>query len=122
MVQTLQDVYDILLKYFPKEKIGYKLHPGRENDLFMEFGNKIENYIPAEFLFNEKVKIIITPYSSALSHIENKLCISLIDLIPNKNQKLKVYIKDRLKKMSVGKLKFPKTLKDFEKLIKKSKD
>ena len=122
MIETLQKVYDIVLQYFPKEKVGYKLHPGRENDISMEFGCEIEDYIPAEFLFNEYVKIYITPYSSAISNMNDKLCISLIDLIPTKNHRLKEYIKGRLNNMSIGKLHFPKTLIDFEKLMKISQD
>ncbi len=120
MEKTLEDVYNILLKHFPKEKIAYKLHPGRDNDLSMKFGDKIASYIPAEFLINNNVKIYITPYSSALSQVKNQLCISLIDLIPTQNERLKKYIKNRIKKMSVGKLHFPKTYTEFEMIIQKS--
>jgi len=115
--KILNDIFNILKKYYPEKKIRIKLHPARESDISINVGILVDKYIPAEFLYNRKVKVYITPYSRSLSNLKNGLTISLIDLIPTNNLQYKSKIKERFKKMSYLDHYFPETLDEFENIL-----
>jgi len=115
--KIMNEVFNILSKYFKENKIASKYHPGRVNDTIIKKGTILDNYIPSEFLYSNSIKLYISIYSSSLASIKNGTVISLIDLIPTENSKLKEEVKKRLIDMSRVKIKFPSTLNEFEKII-----
>tara|TARA_B100001029_G_C15061633_1_gene459066 strand:+ start:1331 stop:2407 length:1077 start_codon:yes stop_codon:yes gene_type:complete len=116
--KLLNEVFNILCKYFKKNKIASKYHPGRENDTIIKKGIILDDYIPSEFLYSNSTKLYISIYSSSLASIVNGVVISLIDLIPTKNPKHKKEVKKRLIEMSKVQIKFPRTLSEFESIVK----
>lgn len=116
--KTLMAIYDVLRKYIPENKIASKMHPGRINDISVNMGKELDPCIPAEFLFNENIKIYITPYSSSISTLKNGIVISLIDMIPTNNYELRSKYKERFKAMGLIDYYFPSSVNDFEGLLK----
>ncbi len=116
--KLLNEVFNILCKYFKKNKIASKYHPGRENDTIIKKGIILDDYIPSEFLYSNSTKLYISIYSSSLASIDNGVVISLIDLIANKDSNLKEEVKKRLIDMSKVQIKFPVSLDEFEDIVK----
>ena len=116
--KSLNEVFNILCKYFKENKIASKYHPGRKNDTITTRGVILDDYIPSEFLYSNSTKLYISIYSSSLASIDNGVVISLIDLIANKDSKHKEEVKKRLIDMSKVQIKFPSTFGDFEKIVK----
>ena len=116
--KSLDEVFNILCKYFKENKIASKYHPGRVNDTIVRKGVILDDYIPSEFLYSNSTKLYISIYSSSLASIDDGVVISLIDLIANKDLNLKEEVKKRLIDMSKVKIKFPRTLGEFEKIVK----
>jgi len=122
MKKELSEIFAILSKYFPENRIALKYHPQRINDkTIINVGVVLEDFIPAELLYNEKVKIYLSPYSLSIANVEKGLAISLIDLISFKNDRIKQQEKDALMKRSRMEILFPKSLDEFEQIVADSK-
>lgn len=118
LVKELTEVFEILTKYISEEKIGIKYHPHHDLDrTIITTGNTIEEFIPAELISNKKPKIYLSIFSTSIVNIENGTAISLIDMVSVRDEKIKREIRDRLMKMSLGKILFPKSIYEFEKLV-----
>ena len=118
LIRILSDIlthnYDIFIKPHPR-----KGHSKFLNDLNVRF---VEDYIPAELIDVENISFIIGIESTSTTYIaENKEIpvYSLIDLFDFKNNEVKQYYKDYLKKVSEGKLIFIKKYADFLEILNK---
>ena len=116
--RELSDIFHILSKYFPEREIARKYHPHYSDDKAMiRIGDVLEDFVPAELLYNENVKMYLGVFSIALANVENGLAVSLADLISFKDEKLKDEKKEILIKRSRSQIIFPKSLDEFENII-----
>ncbi len=116
--QELSSVFNILGKYYPKEEIAIKYHPEFDGDRGLtEGGSILPSFIPAELLYNDKVKIYLGVTSMSISNVERGLVVSLIDLITFKSEEIKDKLRDDLIQVSKSEILFPKTLDEFERIL-----
>jgi hypothetical protein len=117
--QEISKVFDLLCRYFPEKEIAYKYHPGqdRNNDV-MKVGEELPAYIPAQFLRSDNVQIYLGIFSSAIFDISGGQAISLIDLISFTDNDVKKRIKETMINLSRSEILCPKTLADFEDMLK----
>lgn len=116
--RELNSIFDIVLRYFPEKEIARKYHPGHElNKDVIEVGEELPVYIPAEFLYNDKVQIYLGISSNSIVNVRGGQAISLIDLISFNSDELRKRFKERLIKNSRSEILFPKTLEELERII-----
>jgi len=61
-----------LSKYFPENEIARKYHPHSPGDKTMiKTGDVLPDFIPAEFLYNDNVKIYLSLFSGSIANVEN---------------------------------------------------
>ncbi len=114
----LTEVFRILARYFPENRIARKYHPHHNSDKAMiTTGIILEDSIPAELLYSDKVKMYLGFWSTSLANVENGLVVSLIDLVPFSNNKLKNYLKGTLKQRQRSKILFPQSVDEFERIL-----
>ena len=114
----LAKIFNILSKYFPEKEIARKYHPDRPRDeTVIQVGDVIPDFIPAEFLHNDNVKIYLGNISSAIANVENGLAVSIIDLISFKNDEIGQWFREMLLRTSRSKILFPKSMDEFEKIL-----
>ena len=83
----------------PRKKIGIKYHPSVENNIYelLDYGTEIEKNIPAEFLKAESCRIVFSAFSTSLKAYGNNCsCLSIIDLLPWKDQASYIKYRERL--------------------------
>jgi len=116
--RELAEIFRIICKYFPENKIAVKYHPrGNSDKTIINAGDVLEDFIPAECLYSENVKMYLTPYSTSIANVERGLAVSLIDLISVKNEKVRQNAKERLLEISNTEILFPKSLDEFEMIV-----
>ena len=116
--KRLADVFGIVGKYFPANRIALKYHPGNgESKTPVTFGTRLPDFIPAEFLYDEKIKVYVGITSQALANVEKGVAVSLIDLIKFKQETIKEKLKKALIDWSRSDILFPKSLEEFEKIL-----
>jgi hypothetical protein len=116
--QELNDLFNILLKYFPEQKIAYKYHPGYTGDKTMiKVGREIPSYIPAELLYNNKTLLYLSGFSWSIAHVENGLVVSVGNLITLKSEKDRDSLKQMLVRESKSTILFPESLDEFERIL-----
>ncbi len=114
--KELDRIFQILIKYFPKEKIAHKYHPGYADRIIITTGDILPAFIPAEFLYNDNTKIYLSLFSLSLANVERGLAVSLANLV-SLNDQFRNKLKKFLIKMSKSKILFPKSLDEFEQIL-----
>ena len=116
--KQLNKISDILLKHFPENRIAHKHHPQHKDDKAMiKIGDALPDYIPAEFLYSEKVKLYLSPWSVSIAHITSGTAISIVELLPVKSNEIQNQVKELLVKQSRTEILFPKSLDEFERML-----
>ena len=116
----LNRIFSILNKYFPEKEIARKYHPCYPGDkTIIKVGDILPDFIPAEWLYNENVKVYLGIYSTSIANVEKGMVISIIDLITFKNDEIKTRLKEVLIQRSKSKILFPSSLDEFEKILAK---
>ena len=112
------NIFNILTKHFPENRIARKHHPMHNKDKTMvQTGDALPDYIPAEFLYSEKVKVYLSPYSLSIANVPGGTAISILDLIPVNSNKRRNQIKELLIKQSRTEILFPKSLDEFKRIL-----
>lgn len=113
------EIFGIISKYYPENEIASKYHPGypEAEKTVVKTGDVLPDYIPAEFLYNDGVKMYLGAFSSAIANVEQGLVVSIMDLISFKSNEMKETIKKILVDMSRSEILFPKSLEEFEKIL-----
>jgi len=116
--RELTSIFSILGKYFPKEEIALKYHPGSSDDeILAKVGGILPSFIPAELLYNDNVKLYLAIFSRSIANVERGLAVSLADLIAFKSDEIRNKLKEDLIEVSKSKILFPKTLDEFEQIL-----
>ena len=113
----ISGVFDILLKYFPHDRIAYKNHPRHNGNGSLKAGVILEDFIPAELLSVRRVKIFLSVWSSSITNVDGCTAISLINLISLKDDTIKEEIKRGLLQKSKTGILFPRSLDEFERIL-----
>lgn len=116
--REINGVFNILRKYFTDEEIGIKYHPGDYTDKTMiNIGTVLDSYIPAEFLYNENVKMYLSFTSGSLGNVEKGLAVSLVDIITYRTEEIREQLREAVIRKSHSDILFPKSLEEFEKIV-----
>lgn len=116
--RELTEIFNVVSKYFPKNEIAHKYHPDYDGDeTGIKIGNVIERFMPAEFLYNDNVKMYLSITSCSIANVEKGLAVSLADLITFRDNETRNQLKELLMRMSHSEILFPKSLDEFEKLL-----
>ena len=116
--RELNNIFNILGKYFPEKEIAFKYHPGYSGDeTLIEVGDMLPSFIPAELLYNENVKMYLGIFSRSIAHVEKGLVVSIADLISFKSNEIRDAIKEELAEVSKSKILFPQSLDEFERIL-----
>jgi len=116
--KELACIFDTLRKYFPESAIAYKYHPGyRREGALTEIGDVLPDFIPAELLYDDNVKMYFGTCSAAMSNVEKGLVVSILDLISFKNSEIRERLKEILINMSRSEVLFPKSLDELEEIL-----
>jgi len=116
--RELTGVFDVLGRYFVEREIARKYHPGQSaNKNMIKVGDILPDFIPAEFLYKDSVKMYLTVCSTSIANVEKGLVVSLVDLITFKNDKTREQLKGYLIQCSRSDILFPKSLDEFERVV-----
>jgi len=116
--RELDEIFSVLTRYFPEKEIAIKYHPtGHSDKNTIKTGVVLEDFIPAELLYNDNVKMYLSFSSGSLANVEKGLAVSLIDLISFKDKDAKKFIKENLVKRSRSEILFPQSLDEFEDIL-----
>ncbi|TRZ96029.1 hypothetical protein D4R78_01830 [bacterium] len=114
----LIEMFNILAKYFPQDKIARKYHPGYPGDkTFVKVGDILPDFIPAEFLYNDSVKMYISVLSFSIANLRNSFVVSIVDLINFYDEKAKNSLKKMIMEKSKTEIIFPASLEEFEQIV-----
>lgn len=116
--KTITGVFDILSKYFPADSIALKYHPNSQHkkDL-IKIGVTLPDFIPAEFLYDERIELYLGFYSMALANVTRGLAVSLMDMVTFRDEETREQLKKELLQWSKKEILFPKSLAEFEKIL-----
>jgi len=118
--RELAEIFNILSKYFPENRVARKYHPCYPGDKSMvTYGEVIEDFIPGEFLHNDNVKMYLSLFSCALANVERGLAVSIADLITFRDDETREQLKEMVIGMSRSEILFPKSLDEFEEILMK---
>ena len=116
--RELVEIFDILTRYFPEKEIARKYHPSYPGDKTMiKIGDILPDFIPAEFLYNDNVKMYISLFSGSIANVEKGLAVSIADLISFKSDESRNQLKEILIQMSRSEILFPQSLDEFERIL-----
>lgn len=116
--RELTNIFNILGKYFPEKKIALKYHPRHNSDKSMiEIGDVLPDFIPAEFLYNNNIKMYISFFSLSIANVEKGLAVSIADLISFKSDESRNQLKEILIQRSRSEILFPQSLDEFERIL-----
>jgi hypothetical protein len=110
-------IFDILLKYFPHDRIAYKNHPRHNGNASLRAGVTLEDFIPAELLSSRRAKIYLSVWSSSITNVDGCTAISLINLISLKDDAVREKIKRGLVQKSKTEIIFPQSMEEFERIL-----
>ena len=120
---NISKVFEIISKYCKSNELIRKYKPMRSTDnnkKIINYGLIADDYIPAEMLYSNKVKIYIGITSMAMSNIKSGIIISIVNLINFKDDNKKNRsILNLEKRKKVKHIFYPHNLNEFESLIKK---
>jgi hypothetical protein len=120
-LEILNKAFQILKKHFPAENVACKYHPSSDKTM-IQFGDVLPDFIPAEFLYNDNVKMYLGLSSMALAHVEKGMVVSLMDMVPFRDDKTRGGLKEIMIRASKSKILFPKSLPEFEQILKGLRD
>ena len=116
--RRLAEVFNIIGKHFPENKVALKYHPGyAEGEPAVPFGSRLPDFIPAEFLYSGKIRMYLGISTMALANVEKGLAVSLIYLIGFKNDTIREQLKKALIQWSHSEILFPQSLDEFERIL-----
>ena len=117
--RELSQFFGILGKYFSAEEIAFKYHPGDDsrNTPVMKGSSELPAFIPAEFLYNDCVRMYLTVCSYAIVNVEKGLAVSLLDSVSVKDEITRKRLKEVLTRSQKSEILFPKTLEEFERIL-----
>lgn len=116
--ELLTGVFSIIKKHFSEKELALKYHPTTgENEAALPFGTRLPDFIPAEFIYNEQIKLYLGISSMALANVEKGVVVSLIDLIKFRDNETKSGLKEILIRAGKSKILFPKSLEEFEQIL-----
>jgi hypothetical protein len=116
--KTIAGVFDTLSKYFPADSIALKYHPNsKSNRDIIKIGVTLPDFIPAEFLYDERIELYFGLYSLALANVTQGTVVSLMDMISFISQESKERLKYELLQWSHREILFPKSLTEFERIL-----
>jgi hypothetical protein len=116
--REMAQIFGILTKYFPEAEIARKYHPGYHSDQsIIATGTVLPDFIPAEFLYNDNTRMYLSICSFSIANVEKGLAVSIIDLISFPSEELRNQLKENLIRASRSKILFPKTLHEFESIV-----
>jgi hypothetical protein len=114
------DIFNVVTKHFPPEQIARKYKPGRsdtEDKAMIRVGDILDDYIPAELLYNDKVKVYLGITSHALANVEQGVAVSLAYLITFKDEKRRDQSVNTMIQRSHSRILFPKTLDELDQIL-----
>ncbi len=120
--KELEGIFKIIAKYVTSEELGKKYKPSKSsnrNKKRINFGEIINDYYPAETLYNKNVKIYLGTTSHALANIEKGNIISLVKLITYLDPKKKNRNIENQELRKKNKIYYPESLEQLELLIEK---
>lgn len=117
--RRLNDIFNIILRYYPENEVARKYHPAHElNKDVITIGEEIPAHIPAQLLYSDGVEIYLGITSIAIVNVRGVgKTISLLNLIEFKSDKLKAQQKEWLKKISRTEILFPSSMEEFERIV-----
>lgn len=113
----LENIFNVLLEYFPENKIARKYHPRHIDKDTLSIGDVLPDYIPAEFLYSDKVKIYMSPWSLSLTNTSNGTAISLLELLPIINDERRKQLREALINTSHSNIFFPESLDELRSIL-----
>ncbi len=117
--REMVEIFSIISKYFPENEIAIKYYAGcpESEKAVVKVGDVLPDYIPAEFLYDDSVRMYLGVWSSAIANVEKGLAVSIMYLISHKSNETRETMKEILKNMSRSEILFPKSLDEFEKIL-----
>lgn len=117
--REMGEIFSIISKYFPENEIAIKYHPSHSGSekTVVKVGDVLPDYIPAELMYDDSVKIYLCIWSNSVAYVEKGLVVSIMYLISLKNNEKRNTIKEMLKDVSRSEILFPETLDEFEKIL-----
>ncbi len=116
--RELAEIFHILSKYFPEKEIARKYHPDHPGDkTVINIGDVLPDFIPAELLYNENVKMYLGICSKSIADVEKGLAVSIMDLISFKDEETKNQLKEIQVQRSRSEILFPQSLDEFERIL-----
>ncbi|GAG71804.1 unnamed protein product, partial [marine sediment metagenome] len=116
----------IFIQYFG-ENFAVKYHPGDCKDTlnfhWVRAGNILKQFIPGEYFYNENTKYYISYHSNTITDEHNytrsnNIRISLLYLLPFKEEYIRENLFNIFKSKIKGKVLFPKSFTELENIFK----
>ena len=115
--RELTQISSILARYFRNDEIAVKHAPWGNSDPVITIGEILPDFVPAEFLYRDSIRMYLTVCSTAISNVDKGLAVSLLDLISFKNDGTKEQMRELLMQQSHSETLFPKSLDEFEGIV-----
>ena len=116
--RELTQIFDILSKHFPEKEIARKYRPNFPSDkTLIKVGDVLPDFIPAEFLYNDNVKMYLVVGSTSVAKLEKGLAVSVLNLVTFDSDKLKEHVRKGLIELSHSEILFPQSLDEFEQIL-----
>lgn len=116
--RELAEIFHILSKHFAENEIARKYHPGYRSDKTVtKIGDVLPDFIPAELLYNDSVKMYFGACSVAMTNVEKGVVISILDLVSFGDEQTRETLKEILLQTGRSKILFPESLDEFEKIV-----
>lgn len=116
--KEITGIFDLVSKYYPENEIARKYHAGYNYDkTVITLGDVLPDYIPAELLYNDNIKMYLGDSTTALANVEKGLAVSILRLISFKDEQTREELAGVLQPIARSKLLFPKSLEEFEGIL-----
>lgn len=117
--QEMTAIFRVVGKHFRENEIACKYHPGYADTekSVVSFTNVLPDYIPAEFLYGDNVKVYLGFFSSAIANVTRGNVISLMYLISFRDDGERERLRAIIESMSHTEVRFPRTLEEFGEML-----
>jgi len=118
--RELTNIFNIVTKYFPGDTIARKYKPSRDtakSKALVKVGDILEDFIPAELLYDKNVKVYLGITSGSLANVEKGLAVSLAYLVSFRDNRRRDELLRQMIQQSRSEILFPKSLDEFEKIL-----
>ena len=119
--RELNEVFQVLLKYFKPEEIATKFTPASAPRQRPQIGEILPSFVPAELLYNDNVIIYLSIASGAIFNVDKGNAVSLLEMITFEDDTLKKQVRQALHDRKKSNILFPKSLDEFEQIVVKLK-